>query len=184
MSTKRTRQKTITALGTKWVCKLLTDHEYDITYGNDSDAITMPATSDGDKNIIVFHESSFTLRVVRHELFHAYVYNLHLSSSKISVDDFEEIIAELLSVHADKFVIQSKEIYEQLSKSIEGGSEVRRRQRAIGSAALSRVSGDKQGAGVRSEEVLQRELVEGDNLLEANSSMSTSHIQISKRGVI
>lgn len=81
-------------------------------------ALTLTGT---DGKCIFFVEGSVTKDVVTHELFHIYVSYFHLDSADVSVEQFEEIIAEFLEANLDKFIKKRNSIYNKLKKLEDSG---------------------------------------------------------------
>ena len=84
-------------------------------------------TNDGFNAITVLNEKclfitegSVTKETVTHEMFHIYVYYLHIDSSSLTVVQFEEIIAEFLGANLDKFSRKRNTLYNKFKKL--GGS--------------------------------------------------------------
>lgn len=61
-----------------------------------------------------FRESTFALRVCRHELWHMYCATLYTASADLSPDQMEELQAEMLEDYMNKMPEQADYIYERL----------------------------------------------------------------------
>lgn len=147
------RSKKIKILGVLWSYKILEDFNYDSKHGTDSAAYI---EHDEHKPFIRFRASDFSLPTVRHELFHAYVFGLHLSSADLSVDQFEEVVAEMLGTHLPNMEIQAQEIYNSLlgkKEKNERRSKTRPGKGTGGSNPVGSDSGNIEGTGIRSEKV-------------------------------
>ena len=80
--------------GIKWKIKLLTKEAYFKAYGPDQ------AHMEAGLKTMFFRKDIIKLNVVIHEVTHAYIAQCHLGScNTLSIDDFEEIICELMEDH-------------------------------------------------------------------------------------
>lgn len=96
--------------GDTWTCSALNTKKYENKYGDDSLAMTLT-----DKKTIDFNKKSFTIETVRHELFHVFHYGLYLGSAEdLNKDDYEEILAEMVSNNLEKMIRISNKIYKEL----------------------------------------------------------------------
>jgi regulator of sigma D len=68
-----------------------------------------------DRSVFIV-EGSVNQKIIAHELFHIFVWYLRLHSADITVDNFEEIIAELLENDLDRFLKIRKKIYNKYKK--------------------------------------------------------------------
>lgn len=102
-----------------WEFYLITDeegHELDMKLNDENDGFRAITLTGRDGQCMFFVEGSVTKSVVTHELFHLYVSYLHIGSATIDLDNFEEMIAEFLELHLDKFVKMRNRIYNKLKK--------------------------------------------------------------------
>lgn len=67
------------------------------------DGLGYAAMTDTKEKYMYITESNVSRGVVTHELFHLYVSYFNLNSADITVDQFEEIVAEFLENNLDKF---------------------------------------------------------------------------------
>lgn len=80
------------------------------------------------KKEIIFDKSELSLKVVIHEVTHAFINQCHLgSTSDISLEDFEEVICELMEDHIFDIISVSEEIYRELSKIVKKVPSVRKK---------------------------------------------------------
>jgi len=94
----------------QWSFILLDNGAYCSKHGKDSHGITV-----SDTLTVYFNKKWFSERLVRHELFHAYMASCCINSTNdLSSEDMEEIAAEVYEFHAKTLDIKSKEIYDQL----------------------------------------------------------------------
>ena len=83
---------------------------YNSKHGKDSHGITI-----SDDLEVHFQKKRFTLELVRHELFHAYMASCCANSTDdITAADTEEMAAEVYEYHGPTMDVKSKEIYERL----------------------------------------------------------------------
>ena len=98
----------------EWVFVLMSDKDYEDKNEKDSHGITHK-----DEQRVEFKESSLTLRLVIHELFHVYSASCCINScDSIDRHDMEEISAEILEFHIDQIHKTAKKLYNSL-KTIE-----------------------------------------------------------------
>jgi hypothetical protein len=82
---------------------------------NDSDDGFQAITLLTDKCLFVT-EGSVDKETITHEAFHVYVYYLHIDSSKLTVAQFEETIAEFLGSNLVKFTKKCNYLYNKFKK--------------------------------------------------------------------
>lgn len=92
MSKKRTYKDRIK--GMEWTFSLLPKASYVRGHGNDSDAVTYPHDRE-----VFFNSDRLTPGVVRHEVFHVFVASSGTNSANLTVDQMEELGAELYENH-------------------------------------------------------------------------------------
>ena len=109
---RRSKTFRITLQGKRWTYSVLSSGLYKKREGDDSDAMTH-----GSKRKMIFDASKLSLGACRHELFHAYCTNLYLNSAEISVDQFEEIVAEWAEDHLDEWAKKASEMYTKMRDS-------------------------------------------------------------------
>lgn len=79
-------------LGKKWKLFTMTARDYKKEWGKDSVAVT-----ETKQRKIYLSPGGVELCTIIHELVHAYVAELCLSSTSMSTDDLEEVFAELMA---------------------------------------------------------------------------------------
>ena len=102
-----------------WEIYLLTEEEseeIDQELNGENDGFRALTLTKFDGQCMFFVEGSITKSVITHELFHVYVSYMHLDSSGIDIDSFEEIIAEFLENNIDKVIKIRNKIYNRLIK--------------------------------------------------------------------
>jgi hypothetical protein len=103
---------TIDIKGRDWKFILVPDRRYDKLY-NDSEehgsaAITLPTIRE-----VHFRKSDWDLITIRHELLHV-LYNMSLvSSTDMSIEDVQELCAEIVGHHAIEIVLWADQIAER-----------------------------------------------------------------------
>lgn len=122
MKYKFDRSFTMSIMDDAWEIYLITEEEASELDEqlNDSNTGFRALTLTGDDGkCIFFVEGSVTKNVVVHELFHLYVSYFHLDSANITIEQFEEIIAEFLEANLDKFIKTKNKLFNKL-KTLEG----------------------------------------------------------------
>lgn len=95
----------------QWHFVLLDNGAYCSKHGKDSHGITK-----SENLTVYFNKKYFSERLVRHELFHAYMASCCINScNDISSEDMEEIAAEVYEFHAETLNKKSLQIYEALN---------------------------------------------------------------------
>ena len=108
--------------GVEYTAKLL-DKEHYIKENEDKSY----AHLDKEKKELTFRKDYISKKIVIHEVTHAYINACHLAScSNISMDDFEEIICELMEEHLDDIRQTSNQVFNFLKSEVKG---VRRKKR-------------------------------------------------------
>jgi hypothetical protein len=107
-------EKKVKINGTTWVMKLITTEEIEDLWDGDGQ---VEALCDKHAKIIYFDADDMTLETVRHELFHAYVADLHLGDTHdIELSNIEEIFAAMFTEKGEKIIRQARRIYKALQK--------------------------------------------------------------------
>lgn len=88
------KKYTATIKGVSWDFFCQPQLTYTRSHGKDSDAITYPH----DKEVY-FNKARFLPGAVRHEVFHVYVASSGINSANLTVDQMEEVGAELYEHH-------------------------------------------------------------------------------------
>lgn len=82
---------------------------------------------DKEKKTLTFRKDHISKKIVIHEVTHSFINACHLAScDNISMDDFEEIICEMMEEHLDDIKTTSNEILSFLKKE---AKRVTRRKR-------------------------------------------------------
>ncbi len=96
----------------EWTVKLQNDEEYFNMHEDDSLALT-----NRNELVVYFRESAVVKRIVTHELMHVYVASCCVgSTTNTTIDDAEEICAEIIEYHIDDIIKHTREIYAKLVK--------------------------------------------------------------------
>lgn len=107
-----------------WEAYLITKEEadeLDEILSGVPDGFAALTTTKSDGNCLFIVEGHVTKNVINHELFHIYVSYFCIDSSNINIDSFEEIIAEFLEHHLDKFIKKRNSIFNKFKKLEESG---------------------------------------------------------------
>jgi len=98
----------------EWNFSVLSESEYEKEHGKDSHGIT-----DKDGKQVHFKITSFSLALIKHELFHVYCSSCCIdSATELSAEDFEEISAEIVAHHAEDLIKYSKKLYNSLIEEV------------------------------------------------------------------
>ena len=97
-----------------WTFEVLDDDDYEKKHGKDSHGIT-----DKYELTVDFKRSSFSLKLVQHELFHVYATSCCVNSIP-NLDDasLEELGAEIVEFHLADLSKHSKKIHTTLESSL------------------------------------------------------------------
>ncbi len=85
----------------------------------DDDNVISEETSAADTSItnkeMFFRKGEVTLKVIMHELFHAYFSYCYLAdTTEMTLNDIEEVSASLFSDKAEKIIVKAYEIHKRL----------------------------------------------------------------------
>lgn len=101
----------INVQGSRWKVKVISQETFDRIHSP-----KFVGSTDCTLKEIHLIRGRIDLGTVIHELFHAYVCQLHIDSASLRPDQFEEIIAEFLADRAVHFVKHARSIYTRLRK--------------------------------------------------------------------
>lgn len=105
-------QAAVTIKDISWVFQVLSDSQYEDKHGKESHAMT-----DKDIQVVDFKASSFSKKLVNHELLHVYSASCCIGSlHELSTSDMEEICAEIIEFHLDDIAKLSKKLYNSLKE--------------------------------------------------------------------
>ena len=94
----------------EWIFELMNQEDYEEKNGKDSQGITIK-----DKLKVEFSIDHFSLSLIRHELMHVYFSSCCIGSTgEMTVDDYEEIAAEIIEFHGEDICRTSKKIFNTL----------------------------------------------------------------------
>ena len=102
-----------------WKIRLLTVDKYIAEYGDDSRAIT-----DVHAHTVDFRRDIVTLELVRHELVHCYFALAMVTSSQLTMDQTEEVFAELMSKYGEQYIQNSRKVFNYLQKRMKINEKV------------------------------------------------------------
>lgn len=115
-------EKKVKINGTPWTFKLVTEKEMRKHRGKNQDPAGGLCVVD-DKTIYVDYDC-VDYKTIAHELFHAYVSDLHLDDTNtVPLSDIEEIFAGLFTAKGEKMTRQAKKIVKDLQKLMEEDSD-------------------------------------------------------------
>lgn len=96
-------------LGQKWKAYLHEEEKYIRNHGDDTEAYTWPKEKE-----IHFNEEEFCLRVVTHELVHAFYSETCTTAACLDAAQVEEVLAEMFGYHGDKILRLARKLYKAL----------------------------------------------------------------------
>jgi hypothetical protein len=91
--------------GIEWEIFAHSTASYKRKHGSDSHAITYPKDRE-----IYFNKDTLAPDYVRHEVFHAYIASSSTNSSSLTMDQMEELAAELFGEHGVEMMLQVDQI--------------------------------------------------------------------------
>ena len=99
-----------TILNKNWVIKILSKNKYVKKHGRDSVAMCLMY-----KRTIVVHPSGIDLSTIKHELVHAYLYEMCIKSTEeITANDMEEIFAEFFGNRGREALDLADRLYSEI----------------------------------------------------------------------
>lgn len=96
-------------LGRTWQISALDTDSFKKRFEDEYAGITLPITKE-----VVINLEELNLPTVVHELTHAYLAGLCTGSANLSVDQYEEIYCEFMSIHAVALLTLAKKVYKAL----------------------------------------------------------------------
>ena len=104
----------ISIKGIKFQVILLSKEDYVKKHTDES-----VAHLDKEDRTLIFRKDQIKKNIVIHEVCHAFIHGCHLSScNDLSVEDFEEIICEMLEDHIEDIQSVSKKILKHLQEGL------------------------------------------------------------------
>lgn len=106
---KKQKQLTVNIKGHDWLVVGMTSSAYVRKHGNDSGAIM-----NFQERKMFFNLSSVTPYYVRHEVLHAFVSSSSTASARLTVDQIEELCADLYGEHGPEMDVIADKILSTL----------------------------------------------------------------------
>lgn len=100
---------TFKVLGQTWKAAVYSHKAYAKKNGRDSLAICTPKLREID-----FHADHIEMKVIRHELFHAYLYEHYPVEMQLSMMQYEEMCCEIFGRHGHKMNAQAQRLFAKL----------------------------------------------------------------------
>lgn len=98
-----------------WEFIVQTDDDYKENHGKDSYGITYKHDLK-----VYLKESELSLRLIKHEMFHVFHGSCCINSTnEITVEDMEEIGADIIEFHGEDLLKLSKKVYNTLKHELE-----------------------------------------------------------------
>lgn len=144
----------IISIGYKfWTYEVLEDSVYILRFGVDNDGMCIQ----GPKQIF-FRESALTAGLIRHELFHAFMYEVPIHSANLDMDQTLEVVAEWSEENLEPYVDACSIVIKKLLGKKEttndaAREEIRSGEGAPRPGANGSHPGNSQGTSVRSQKV-------------------------------
>jgi hypothetical protein len=108
-------QLSFDVLGKPWTLRVLSAKYYRKKNGRDSAAVTKM-----HKRRIELQPSFLDSETITHELVHAYLYEMCLhSTNEITVDDLEEVFAELMAKRGRELLDRSDQLREEIAAAFQ-----------------------------------------------------------------
>lgn len=102
----KVKEVRFTVFGKPWTMRLMKRRSYNKKNGKDTLAMTYRL-----KHRIDISPNGVDLETITHEVVHAYVTELCLSSAEISVESMEEIFCELIAKHGTAILATARELH-------------------------------------------------------------------------
>lgn len=99
--------------GDKWNIKVLEDDAFERKFGEMLSGVTQT-----DKKQIHISVSGFNIQTLVHEIAHCYYYYSCTEAANLTTDQIEEIWCEIIAIHGQKIIKDSKKIFKILKKSL------------------------------------------------------------------
>jgi len=127
-----------TIRGFRWTAQIFTPEDYlEIEKQHEteeSDAMTLR-----DKQLLLFKSTAIDRVTVRHEMVHAFICTLHLSSVDLDGEQMEEIFAEFISTSIEEYIRVSDSLFKRI-KSFSEKLNVRKTKKTQAVAGTSGAS--------------------------------------------
>lgn len=102
--------------GTSWTFKVVDSREMKRQKVGDFAGLCVP-----EDRMVFIHVDNIDYETVCHELFHAYVSDLHLDDTNhVQLSDIEEIFAGLFTAKGEKIIRQAKRLVKELKQLQDG----------------------------------------------------------------
>lgn len=105
------KEAEVTILGETWYATAMSDRDYTELYAEDDGEM---GETDTDLYTITFNRDKLTLRVVIHELVHAYLSMCCVEHTAIDKASFEEIVCDLFGKYGKTIVEQAEKLLKEL----------------------------------------------------------------------
>lgn len=104
--------------GARWKYRLLSYARF-CKYHPEINPEDDPAVTDCGNKIIDFYVKDLDLIVVRHEIIHGFISELHIESASLSVAQIEEVIADLVAENWDEMGAKAKFMFARMEKFLD-----------------------------------------------------------------
>ena len=101
----------ILIMGAKWKAFFVEEEKYIRTWGDDTEAHTLPS-----KKELYFNNAEITRKTIIHELCHAHYEEMCVGSASLTKNQQEEVFCELFSEHGDKILRLARRLYKEFKE--------------------------------------------------------------------
>lgn len=99
-------------LGRRWNVSVLDADAFRKRFNEDLAGVTLTQT-----NEIVINREDLTLATVKHECWHGLLAGMCISAADLSLDQFEEVTAEVFAIHGDALSALASKLHKALLRS-------------------------------------------------------------------
>lgn len=98
-------------IGDKWKIIIMEEDAFVRRFGNDTAAITIL-----EDRKIYFHHNDFTKEIIRHEIYHAALFQTCTESASLTNDQFEEVACDVFGRFGPRLNRLANLIYKELKE--------------------------------------------------------------------
>lgn len=98
-------------LGNEWKLKTFSDEGYEKKHGAGTDAVTHLS-----KSYIHFRKKGLSIKVIIHELVHAYLVEMCTHSAMLDEEQLEEVFADLMAGYGYEILTKAEKVFGRLKK--------------------------------------------------------------------
>lgn len=102
--------------GNKWIVRELTSKQFAKLHGYEEEEVDALVDFSTKKREIHFVKGKIDVKIIKHELFHAFMRESLTSSADLSPDQVEEVGADIIAEHLFDILKLTEEILEHFAK--------------------------------------------------------------------